>query len=57
MIKSNLENTSYRSIFEDLISLEEDKNFPIISKIISNLKKHASSITNGGYEFILEKDF
>ena len=56
MIKSNLENKTYRSIFEDLISLNGNKNFPIISKIISNLTNHASSITNGGYEFILEKD-
>ena len=57
MIKSKLKNTSYRSIFEDLISLEGNKNFPIISSIISNLKEHSSSITNGGYEFILEKEF
>ena len=56
MIKSNLEKQTYRSIFEDLISLNGNKNFPIISKVISNLKKHATSITNGGYEFILEKD-
>ena len=56
MIKSNLEKKTYRSIFEDLISLNGNKNFPIISKIISNLTKHASSITDGGYEFILEKD-
>ena len=56
MIKSNLENKTYRSIFEDLIYLNGNKNFPIISKIISNLTKHASSITNGGYEFILNKD-
>ena len=56
MFKTLLQEISYKKIFEDLINLEDNNAFPIISKIIKSLKSHAHSITKGGYEFILDKN-
>ncbi len=55
MFKSFLEKNSYREIFEELINLENNNKFPILSKIIKSLREHAISITKGNYEFILDK--
>ena len=56
MFKSILEEKSYRNIFEELMALENNEEFPIIASVIKSLKDHASSITKGNFEFILDKE-
>ncbi len=56
MFKTILEKVSYKKIFEELIELNDQNHFPVLTEIIKSLREHAISITKGNYEFILDKE-
>ena len=56
MFKSILEKKSYKNIFEELMALQNNKEFSTIASVIKSLRDHALSITKGNFEFILDKE-